>query len=152
MGFIASMAVSTVLAVSATPVPFGPDTDFQWSNGVSAAVLSAQVFVPPPSAALPPGESAVKILIKITNGTADQFDVSATTVDVKSGVDGTQARQFHDEAAGLTTGLVGAIEPGHSATAAYGFAIPTADLGLIDVEVTPDYNYDAAIFEGAAGQ
>jgi hypothetical protein len=150
MGLFATLAVSTVLTLSATPVPFGPDHDFQWSNAVSASVLSAGVFTPSPAVKLPPGDSAVKILIKITNGTAGQFDVSATTVDVKSGVDGTQARQFHDDAAGLSAGLIGAIAPGHSATAAYGFAIPTADLGLIDVEVAPDYNYDAAIFEGAA--
>jgi len=148
MGFLVTVAVSAVLAASATPVPFGPDNDFQWSNSVSASVLSARVFTP--TAPLPAGEAAVKILVKITNGTADQFDVSATTVDVKSGVDGTQARQFHDDAAGLSAGLVGMIAPGHSATAAYGFAIPVADLGLIDVEVAPDYNYDAAIFEGAA--
>src|SRR5262249_47289120 len=110
--------------------------------------LSATVITP--SLSLPPGTSAVKILVKISNGTADSFDVSATTVDVKSGVDGTQDRQLLNETAGLSTGLIGTIAPGHSATAAYGFAIPTADLGLIDVEVTPDYNYDAAIFEGGA--
>jgi hypothetical protein len=137
---------------SADVVPFGSDNSFQWTNSIGASVLSAAVFTPSPEAVgLAPGDLAVRVMVKVTNGTSDQFDVSGTTVHMRSGADGIQDNAITDRENGISAGLDGDVAPGRSASAVYAFAVPRSDLSLLDVEVTPDFNYDTAIFEGAAG-
>jgi hypothetical protein len=146
----AAFGPASPAAAARDVVPFGPDSAYKWDNGVAASIVSATPFRPDPAAdGLVAGQTAVRIVVKITNGSDGRLDVGATTVNVKAGPDGVQATSIFDATHGIGVGLSGVIAPGHSATAPYGFSIPAADLDQVDVEVVPDYNYDSAIFEGA---
>jgi Domain of unknown function (DUF4352) len=135
----------------AGPVPFGADHGVQWNDKLAASVLSVQRFTPSDTAAgTHPGQVGVKVTVKITNNSGKQFDLSLVEVKVKSGDNGTQADSIFDSANNLGLGFEGSVAPGHSATATYGFSVPPGDLGKIDVDVTPGFDYNAGIFEGSA--
>ena len=147
---VTAFALASPAAAGAV-VPFGPHSSYVWDNGVAASVVSATRFRPSSAAdGSVAGEASVRIVVKITNGSHDQLDVGATVVNVKAGPNGDQATSIFDTANGIGVGLSGVIAPGHSATAPYGFSVPTGGLRQIDVEIVPDYNYDSAIFEGSA--
>jgi hypothetical protein len=137
-------------AAASAVVPFGAASSFQWNNGVTATILSAHRFQPSATAdGARSGETVVRIVVRISNGSTGPLDVGATVVNVKAGFDGVQADSVFDPVNGIDIGLEGVIAPGRAATAEYGFGVPPADLGRIDVEVSPDYDYDSAIFEGS---
>src|SRR5262245_24437775 len=107
-------------------IPFGPRSAYEWDSGVSASIMSAGRFRPSPTAdGLVAGGTAVRVIVKITNGSQGKLDVGATVVNVKAGPDGVQATSIIDTANGIGAGLSGVIAPGHSATAPYGFSVPT---------------------------
>jgi len=92
----------------------------------------------------------IKVTVKITNNSSKRIDLTLASVKVKSGANGTQADTIIDLENNLGLGFEGAVPPGNSATAIYGFSVPSGDLSKIDVEVAPDFDHDSAIFEGAA--
>jgi Domain of unknown function (DUF4352) len=147
-------ATSTGGATTSTtsgPVPFGADHGVRWNDKLEATVLSVKRFTPSTTAAgTHPGQVGIKVTVKITNNTTQQFDLTLAGVKVKSGDNGTQADTIFDSENNLGIGFEGSIAPGHSATADYGFSVPPGDLGKIDVEVTPGFDYDPGIFEGSA--
>jgi hypothetical protein len=133
-------------------VPFGPDHAVKWNDNVEASVLSVQRFTPARTAAgTHPGQVGIKVTVKITNNSTKQFDLTLAGVKVKSGANGTQADTIFDSENNLGLGFEGSVAPGHSATASYGFSVPPGDLGKLDVEVSPGFDYDAGIFEGSVG-
>lgn len=157
-GAIAILLLAAGLAApSPTPSPdpdsikFGLEHAAIWDDNVEASVTSAKTFTPTANAVgLAPGETGVKITIKITNGTATAFDLSGAVVRLKSGPDGVQAAQIFDIESGLSLGFEGVIAPGRPATATYGFSVPPGDTDLLDVEVTPATSYKTALFSGSA--
>jgi hypothetical protein len=138
-------------AANSGPVPFGAGHSFQWSDKIEASVLSVVRFTPASTAAgTHPGQVGIKVTVKLTNNSTKQLDLTLADVHVKSGANGTQADKIFDSENNLGLGFEGSIAPGHSATADYGFSVPPGDLGNIDVEVAPGFDYDAGIFEGSA--
>lgn len=157
-GAIASLLLAVGLAAPTPtpppepgPIKFGLEHAAVWDDNVEASVTSAKVFAPTANAVgLAPGETGVKITIKITNGTATALDLASTTVRLKSGPDGVQAAQIFDIENGLSLGFEGVVAPGRPATAVYGFSVPPDDTDLLDVEITPGADYKTALFSGSA--
>lgn len=130
------------------PVPFGQT--ITWNDKLEATVVSVRRFTPSDTAAgTHPGQVGIRVTAKITNNSGQQLDLTLADVHVKTGADGTQADTIFDSENNLGLGFEGSIAPGRSATADYGFSVPTADLGKIDIEVTPGFDFDPAIFEGS---
>jgi flagellar basal body-associated protein FliL len=130
-------------------VAFGASVE--WKDHLQAVVLSAAKFTPSATAAgTHSGEVGVKVTVKITNNSAKQLDLALTDVKLKSGPNGTQADSIIDLENNIELGFSGAVAPGHAATAVYAFSVPPANLGKLDVEVAPGFDYDSGIFEGAA--
>jgi hypothetical protein len=141
----------TTTGTTGGPVPFGPDHGVKWPDKIEASVISVQRFTPSSTAAgTHPGQVGIKVTVKITNNSDKKFDLTLAEVKVKTGDNGTQADSIFDSQNNLGLGFEGSILAGHSATAVYGFSVPAGDLGKIDVDVTPGFEYDAGIFEGSA--
>jgi hypothetical protein len=130
---------------------FGANNKVTWDDKVEASVLSVVKFTPSSTAAgLGAGQTGIKVTVKITNNSSKQIDVTLARVTVKAGDNGTQAQTIVDLENNIDFGFDGSIAPQHAATATYGFSVAPADLGKLDVEVSPDFDHNAAIFEGAA--
>ncbi len=132
-------------------IPFGDSHSAQWTDKVTASVVSVVKFTPSSTAAgTHEGQTGIKVTVKISNNSDKRLDLTLASVKVKSGANGTQADTIVDLEGNLGLGFDGAVPPGNAATATYGFSVPTGDLSKIDVEVSPDFDHDSAIFEGAA--
>jgi hypothetical protein len=135
---------------SSGTVAFGADHGAEWNDKVQASVLSVVRYTPSKNAAgTHAGQVGIKVTVKITNNSSAQLDLTLSRVKVKSGANGTQADLIIDLENNLGLGFEGSVAAGHSATADYAFSVPQGDLGKIDVEVSPDFDYDSAIFEGS---
>jgi hypothetical protein len=135
---------------SSGTIAFGADHGVKWDDKVEASVISVVRFTPSKNAAgTHPGQVGIKVTVKITNNSAKQLDVTLARVKVKSGTNGTQADTIIDLENNLGLGFEGSVAPSHSATADYAFSVPSGDLSKIDVEVSPDFDHDAGIFEGS---
>jgi hypothetical protein len=131
-------------------IAFGADHGVKWDDKVEASVISVVRFTPSKNAAgTHAGQVGIKVTVKITNNSAKQLDVTLARVKVKSGANGTQADTIIDLENNLGLGFEGSIAPNHAATADYAFSVPSGDLSKIDVEVSPDFDHDACIFEGS---
>jgi hypothetical protein len=131
-------------------IQFGADHGVKWDDKVEASVITVVRFTPSKNAAgTHPGQVGIKVTVKITNNSAKQLDVTLARVKVKSGTNGTQADTIIDLENNLGLGFEGSVAPNHSATADYAFSVPSGDLSKIDVEVSPDFDHDAGIFEGS---
>jgi hypothetical protein len=94
-----------------------------------------------------PGDPTAIITIKITNGTAKKFATGDVLVDVSyDSKNGDLASDLYEY-----NGFVGTISRGRSKMAKYEFLVEDKK-GLNDlvIEVTPSFDHDSAIFEGAA--
>lgn len=130
-----------------TPAAFGDSPGWVYNDGLAVSVLSVRRYrIGPYAAGMQPGEVGVKVAVRITNRTAEAFDLAVVQVTVKAGPDGTQASSVYDEGMNDFTGTVAV---GHSATATYAFGVLPGGLPLVDVEVTPSFTYTPVTFEGA---
>jgi len=124
---------------------------FRYKDGLVVTVTKPAKFKPSQYAAgHKRGNVGVLITVKIQNTSAEPFDAAIVQVDMKAGEDGNAASDVVDLGGSieLGTGFSGTIAAGRSATAKYGFSIRPADVGLINVEVTPDFEHEPSIFEG----
>jgi hypothetical protein len=92
----------------------------------------------------------VLVTVKIKNGSSEPFDAAIVQVEMKAGEDGNATESIVDlgGAVELGTGFSGTIAPGRTATVKYGFSVRPADVGLLNIEVTPDFEHEPSIFEG----
>ncbi|OLB77429.1 MAG: hypothetical protein AUI14_15905 [Actinobacteria bacterium 13_2_20CM_2_71_6] len=135
---------------SSGTIAFGADHGVEWNDKVSASVLAVVRFTPSKSAAgTHAGQVGIKVTVKITNNSSKQVDLTLARVKVKSGSNGTQADTIIDLENNLGLGFEGSVATAHSATANYAFSVPSGDLSKIDIEVSPDFDYDPGIFEGS---
>ncbi|OLB65821.1 MAG: hypothetical protein AUI10_05075, partial [Actinobacteria bacterium 13_2_20CM_2_72_6] len=131
-------------------IAFGADHGVKWDDKVEASVITVVRFTPSKNAAgTHAGQVGIKVTVKITNNSTKQLDVTLARVKVKSGSNGTQADTIIDLENNLGLGFEGSIAPNHAATADYAFSVPSGDLSKVDVEVSPDFDHDAGIFEGS---
>lgn len=101
------------------------------TNGVKVTVAKPKVVRP--SQYSSDGPYAL-VTVKLTNESARIVDPSLTVVDLAYGKDGTSAQTVYDTP--TTSDFEQNLLPGRSLTAAYGFAVPTADLSNVVVEVS----------------
>jgi hypothetical protein len=120
---------------------------FTYEDGLKVSVVSAKKDTagqdPVEGSA---GDPTAIITIKITNGTAKKFGAGDVWVDVSYGKYGESASDLYE-----FNGFVGTISRGRSKMAKYEFLVEDKK-GLNDlvIEVTPSWDHDSAIFEGAA--
>ena len=139
---------------SATAAPDVPSVakvgqSFVYPDKLSVSVTSLRRFVISSTAAGgKPGEVGVVVAVTITNGSTTPFDASLTAVHLASGVDGDQADTVFDAAINLMGGFDGKVAPGRKGTARYGFAVPKAGLGDLQIEVKPGFARDSTLFAG----
>lgn len=93
--------------------------------------------------------SGVVFTIKITNGTKDTLEASDASVQASYGKDGNQAECCVSGDMSVDDYFSGKILPGRSKAATFSFKIPREGLSDVVVEVSPNYDEDPAIFQGA---
>jgi hypothetical protein len=127
------------------PVKIGKT--FTYDDGLKVSVVSAKKDTAgqdPIEGS--PGDPTAIITVKITNGTAKKFGAGDVWVDVSYGKNGDLASDLYEY-----NGFVGTIQSGRSKMAKYEFLVEDKkDLNDLVIEVTPSWDHDSAIFEGAA--
>jgi hypothetical protein len=117
-----------------------------YPDGLAIALLSAVKFAPGATAqGMEAGDTAVRLHIRLTNGSNAAFDSSTVQVELFAGANVDQAGPISEPTA--TSGPA-PVAPGQSATLIFEFAVPTADLPTISVTVTPNLTEADAMFTG----
>jgi hypothetical protein len=128
-------------------VPIGDPAGVEFEDGLAVQVVSVKRFrISEVAAGGQPGDVGALVTVKVTNGSAASVDISATELVVRAGTDQIECEQVFDE--GVGDGFTGPLPAGKSASATFGYAIPTTALGPVSVGVTPAYDYESANFEG----
>jgi Domain of unknown function (DUF4352) len=116
---------------------------YTYTDGLAVTVSKVGGYTPSAYAAgTHPGDPAVVLTVKVTNGTKKAFDTSLLGVNTKAGTDGAAADAIFDDSMG--GGFSGTIVPGSSATAKFAFDIPKGARGALDIEVQPDSGLEYA--------
>lgn len=110
---------------------------YTYTDGLAISVSKVGTYTPSQYAAgTHPGDEAVTLMVKITNGTKKPFDTSLVGVNVKAGADGAATEQIFDDTSGI--GFSGTVVSGATATAKFRYDIPKGATGKLDIEVQPD--------------
>ncbi|CAL9288623.1 hypothetical protein [Streptomyces sp. SudanB182_2057] len=89
----------------------------------------------------------LRFTVKVKNGGQKALDVTQLTVNCSYGKDGKSSDSVFDSDAGLEGGPETKLLPGRSLNVPWGCELPKGEK-LIQIEVSPDYESDAAIFTG----
>lgn len=87
--------------------------------------------------------------ISIVNGTPENFDPALFMADVNYGATGAAASRVFDTAAGIGNSFQGVILPGKQQTVKFAYAIPAADLGDVQMTLSPSIMHTETTFTGA---
>lgn len=110
---------------------------YTYTDGLTISVSKVATYTPSQYAAgTHPGDEAVTLTVKITNGTKKPFDTDLVSVNVKAGADGAATGQIFDDTSGI--GFSGTVVSGATATAKFEYDIPKGATGKLDIEVQPD--------------
>ncbi|MGW7254421.1 hypothetical protein [Streptomyces sp. NPDC054834] len=96
----------------------------------------------------PENTSYVGFTVKIKNGGSKTFDATMLTVNCSYGKDGHSSEEVYDSDAGLNGGPDTKLLAGRSINVPWGCELPK-NQKLIQIEVTPDFDSEAAIFTGS---
>jgi hypothetical protein len=86
--------------------------------------------------------------ITVLNGSEERLNLDLVRVEAKD-AEGRTADRVFDSAKGIETGLSGTLLPGRQSVATYAFDLPRKPASSLDVEVTPGFNYDPAVWSGS---
>ncbi|MEV4336457.1 hypothetical protein [Streptomyces sp. NPDC049590] len=89
----------------------------------------------------------LQFTVKVNNGGKKALDVTQLTVNCSYGKDGKSSDSVFDSDAGLDGGPETKLLPGRSLNVPWGCELPKGEK-LIQIEVSPDFDSDAAIFTG----
>jgi hypothetical protein len=149
---VSSAPAASSIAATSNPDSVGPPVPAQigaavtYPDGLAIALLSAVKFTPGAAAqGMEAGDTAVRLQIRVTNGTKAAFDSSQVQVELFAGVNVDQAGPITESTAASASAPVGA---GQSATLTFEFAVPTANLPTISLTVTPNLTEADAMFNG----
>lgn len=120
------------LPVPLDPVPLDEPADF--GDDVSASLVAVEGFQAEGRGVGEISGPALRVTVRLTNGTGAALSVDAVTVQMFFGAELTPASEISDDRA---TVFRGSLEPGASAEATYSFSI--ADQVRDDVSVTVSY-------------
>ncbi|MGY1727479.1 hypothetical protein ACI79J_10960 [Geodermatophilus sp. SYSU D01062] len=137
---------ATALPPSLDPVGF--DDEAAVGNGVTATVEGLEAVE---GSAEGPGQvagPAVRVTVRIVNGTDAPVSLDAVAVDMTHGPDATPASPLDDVSAAPFSGTV---EPGGSAAGVYVFTVPEDDRDAVTVAVGYQAGAPYLVFAGSAG-
>ncbi|MFF3883711.1 hypothetical protein [Streptomyces sp. NPDC001914] len=97
--------------------------------------------------ASPENTPYVKFNVKVKNGGAKKLDTTQLTVNCSYGKDGKSSEAIFDVDANLGGGPETRLLTGRSINVTWGCELPKSE-NLIQIEVTPDYDSEIAIFTG----
>lgn len=117
---------------------------YENKNEVSLSSFSRGVSGPYAS---PERTPYVKFTLKLKNGTDKVIDMSALSVLCQYGHEAKDGEQIFDSENGLDGPPQTHLRPGRSITATLGCELPKSQKHL-QIEVTPDFETEAAIFSG----
>ncbi|MFC5947091.1 phage holin family protein [Pseudonocardia lutea] len=119
---------------------------FRYGDGLTVTVSEPVAYKPSRYAVTTTGR-AVKVDITVTNESSQPFDSAIVQITGSHG--GFSAPQIFDSAKGLVGAPSGTVLPGKSITFPVGLEVGD-EVGDFQVEVTPDFMHDSAVFTGRA--
>lgn len=128
------------------PHPFDSPVDI--ATGVTATVGSLTSVEGQPEGVGETGGPAIRFEVTLTNNTADDIDLSLTTVLVDYGPDAVPGGQMSGNSD--TTAFPASLGAGESATAVYVFTVPADQRAAVRVVVDYLAGVPLAVFTGAA--
>lgn len=148
---VTSAAPSPTPSTSPEPGSNPAGSPFRYDSGLTVAITAVERFEPSPVAVgYTPGQAAILVRVSIENGSTEEVGLDLNTVEVHAG--STKAEQIFDtptEAPDMGAGFSGALAPGDSATATFGFSLAEEAVSqeTVEVLVTPRILDDPARFE-----
>jgi len=130
-------------STSAALGPYHVGQSCQYPDGLKVALVSLARYRPGEFTTVPAGQTAVLMNIRYTAGKA-AFDVGLRQIEVRSGAAGNSVSELFDTNLPV---LSGNVLPARSATEKLSYGIPSAELGMISVEIDPSFDHDSCIFE-----
>ncbi|MYU25242.1 hypothetical protein [Streptomyces sp. SID8352] len=97
--------------------------------------------------AVPENTPYIRFTVRLENKGDKPFDAPMLTVNCSYGEDGSSAEAVFDTAAGLNGGPETKLLAGRSLNVPWGCELPKGEK-LVQIEITPDYDSEAAIFTG----
>jgi hypothetical protein len=122
-----------------------------WPNGL-AVEIAKPADCKPSEYATPEAKRAVKVAIKVTNGTDKPFETSVLTVGSEVQFAGAKAELLIDMSGGCKAGIgmeSTTVLPGKSYEYQVAYAV-TAEPGELQIALQPDFGQDKAVFVGQA--
>lgn len=119
---------------------------FKWEDGIEARVTKVRTGRSTSSAA-PANTPVVIVTVQVRNSGSSTFDGTMVQVNAAYGADGNSADEVYDSERSLPDdGLDAKILPGKTRTGHYAFAVPAKQAGHVEIQVTPDFSHDTAVF------
>ncbi|WP_406125245.1 hypothetical protein OHQ89_25000 [Streptomyces canus] len=123
------------------------NTAQRYQDGLQVQVSAPRPFAPSDSAAgYTPGDKAVAVDVTVTNGSGKRIELDLLSIQAKD-ASGRSAETIFDSAKGIN-GMTGTLLPGNAAT--YAFDLPKSASSSLDVEVSPGFNYESAVWSGTS--
>lgn len=141
-----SGAVAAGQRVRTTPVPFASPA--RYTDGLTVAVRKIEHgTVTDTGAGAMTGQARTVFTLRLTNGSRSPVDLDQVVISTTYGKSRTAASPVYG---GDLGDFAGVVRPGGTATARYGYAIPTSDLGNVVMTVDFDGRHASAVFRGSA--
>jgi hypothetical protein len=128
------------------PQVFGLSDPVEYETGVEVE-LSGFKRGTSSAWASPENTPYVKFTVKLTNGGTAPLDATLLSVNCSYGADGQSSESVFDSSKGLEGGPSTRILAGKSLSVVWGCELPKGETEL-QVEVTPDFESETAIFTG----
>jgi hypothetical protein len=121
----------------------------RYKDGLQVQVSAPRPFAPSDSAAgHTPGDKAVAVDVTVTNGSNNRVDLDLVSIQAKD-ASGRSAETIFDSAKGIN-GLTGTLLPGKKSVDTCAFDLPKSAASSLDVEVSPGFNYESAVWSGSS--
>jgi hypothetical protein len=134
------------LPPSLAPVAF--DEEAAGADGVTARVVSLDAVRGTAEGAGNIAGPALRVTVRLVNGTAAPIDLGLVSVTMTSGVDATPASPLDDP---TRAPFGGTLEPGGTAEGVYFFTVPERERDLVTLTVGYRAGTPFLVFTGAAG-
>ena len=119
--------------------------DVKTPSGMTANVVSVESYNATAKRAGEVSGPAVKVTLRLTNGTGGAVDLSTATVNAYYGSDATPAAPVAGDPAAKP--FTGSLEPGAAATAVYVFSVPAEDDGAVTLTLSDQAGAKLVVFQ-----
>lgn len=119
--------------------------DVKTPSGMTANVVSVESYTATAKRAGEVSGPAVKVTLRLTNGTGGAIPLSTATVNAYYGSDATPAAPVAGDPAAKP--FTGSLEPGAAATAVYVFSVPAEDDGAVTLTLSDQAGAQLVVFQ-----